>query len=398
MHSSSLHSSCRITRALSKSAAAFFVTAISIVSSHTVAASSDAESLLLTGTALDMASMQNDNVMQRTAALRSGVQGVDLAGLNVQAGERRIAGDSLNAVSRPILSPVLDGVLNRGETQRWGAFANGTVHHDGSAAIGGDNIGMTTGIDYRFDEHLAVGSSLGYANFGVGTDPRGGLLDVESRRASLFGTYYRQNAMHVDGLIAYGSTAYESQRRLDGDVQGIAPAFARSSAAGKQLSAALTSALDLQRGAWRFGPKLGAYFLDVDVGRLNEFGAGDQDLWMGNQRAQSTRLTGGAYLSIALPVPFGVLTPNFNADYVRDDVRSAAVSGQFRTDPSTRLVLTPDTLPDALDPGYFVWSVGASAQFAKVLSGFVMYRTLASADSVTSNELTWGMRFETKLK
>ena len=103
----------------------FLATTVAIASSHIVAASSDAESLLLTGTALDMASMQNDNVMQRTAALRSGVQGVDLAGLNVQAGERRIAGDSLNAVSRPILSPMLDSVLNRGETERWGAFANG---------------------------------------------------------------------------------------------------------------------------------------------------------------------------------------------------------------------------------------------------------------------------------
>ncbi len=363
-----------------------------------MAASSDAESLLLTGTALDMASMQNDNVMQRIAALRSGVQGVDLAGLNVQAGERRIAGDSLNAVSRPFLSPVLDGVLNRGETERWGAFANGNVHRDGSEAIGGDNIGMTTGIDYRFDEHLAVGSSLGYASVGLASVPDGGFLDVESRRVSLFGTYYRQNAMHVDGLIAYGSTAYDSLRRLGDEAQGMGPAIARSSAAGTQLSGALTSALDLQQGAWRFGPKLGAYYLDVDVGRLNELGAGDRDLWMGNQRAQSTRLTAGAYLSVALPVPFGVLTPNFNADYVRDDVRAAAVNGQFRSDPSTHLVLIPDPLPDALDPGYFVWSVGASAQFAKVLSGFVTYRTLASADSVTSNELTWGMRFETKLK
>jgi outer membrane lipase/esterase len=375
-----------------------FATTIAIAASHTVAASSDAESLLLTGTALDMASMQNDNVMQRTAALRSGVQGVDLAGLNVQAGERRIAGDSLNAVSRPILSPMLDGMLNRGDFARWGAFANGTVRHDGAAATGGDNIGMTTGIDYRFDDRLAVGSSVGYASFAAATDPRGSFLDVESRRVSLFGTYYRQNAMHVDGLIAYGSTAYDSLRRLGDDEQAIGPAVARSSAAGKQFSGALTSALDLRQGAWRFGPKLGAYFLDVDVGRLNEFGAGDQDLSMGDQRAQSARLTAGAYLSVALPVPFGVLTPNFNADYVRDNVRSAAVNGQLRSDPSTRLALTPDPLPDALDPGYFVWSVGASAQFAKVLSGFVTYRTLATADSVTSNELTWGMRFETKLR
>ena len=91
------------------------------------------------------------------------------------------------------------------------------------------------------------GSSLGYASVGFGSDPRGGFLDVESRRVSLFGTYYRQNAMHVDGLIAYGSTAYDSLRRLGGDAQGVGPAIARSSAAGKQFSGALTSALDLQQ-------------------------------------------------------------------------------------------------------------------------------------------------------
>jgi len=375
--------------------------AVAIAPSRTLAATPGAESLLLTGTALDMASMQNDNVMQRTAALRSGVQGVDLTGLNVQAGERRIGGASLNAVSRPLLSPVLDSVLNRGDNDRWGAFANGDVHRNGSTAMGRENIGMTTGIDYRVGDHLAVGSSLGYANVGVGADPGRGLLDVESRRLSLFGTYYRQNAMHVDGLIAYGSTAYESARRLDADAQvigsGVGSPIAKGSASGSQLSGALRSALDLQHGAWRFGPKVGAYFLDVDVGRLNEYGAGAQDLSIGSQNAQSTRLTAGAYLSVALPVPFGVLTPNVNADYVRDTVRAAAVDGQLRSDPSTRLNLIPNAQPDPLDPGYFVWSVGAKAQFAKALSGFVTYRTLATADSVTSNELTWGMRFETKL-
>jgi len=201
--------------------------------------------------------------MRRTAALRSGVLGVDLAGLNLQAGERRLAGDSLNAVSRPILSPVLDSVLNRGDAARWGAFANGDVRRNGAS---GDNVGMTTGIDYRFGEHLAVGSSLGYASFGVAPDPGRSFLDVESRRLSLFGTYYRQNAMHVDGLIAYGSTAYESARRLDADAQvigsGVGSPIAKGSASGSQLSGALRSALDLQHGAWRFGPKVGAYFLD----------------------------------------------------------------------------------------------------------------------------------------
>ena len=115
MHSGSFHFSCRIVRASSNLAALLLAVAIAVAPRSVLAATPDAESLLLTGTALDMASMQNDSVMQRTAALRSGVQGVDLAGLNVQAGERRIGGDSLNAVSRPMLSPVLDSVLNRGD-------------------------------------------------------------------------------------------------------------------------------------------------------------------------------------------------------------------------------------------------------------------------------------------
>ena len=50
--------------------------------------------------------------------------------------------------------------------------------------MGGDNIGMTTGIDYRFGDHLAVGSSLGYASFGVGTDPRGEAFSTSNRGAS----------------------------------------------------------------------------------------------------------------------------------------------------------------------------------------------------------------------
>ena len=119
MHSGSFHFSCRITHASSHLAALLLMVALAIAPSRVLAGTPDAESLLLTGTALDMASMQNDSVMRRTAALRSGVQGVDLAGLNLQAGERRLAGDSLNAVSRPILSPVLDSVLNRGDAVRW---------------------------------------------------------------------------------------------------------------------------------------------------------------------------------------------------------------------------------------------------------------------------------------
>jgi len=361
----------------------------------------DVDSLLVAGTALDIASMQSGNVMQRIAALRSGARGLDLTGLNVQAGERRIAGDSLNAVSKPILGPVFDGVLNGGNTDRWGAFANGDVRRNSASTIVGatsdDSIGMTTGIDYRLGDHLAVGSSVGYASFGIDSAAQRSVLDVQSKRVSLFGTYFRRDLMHVDGLIAYGTNAYDSARRIDsGDAQGLAP-VAKGSMSGSQISGALTSALDLRIGPWTFGPKLGAYFLDVDVDPVNEYGAGDANLAIGNQRAQSVRLSAGAHLSLALDVPFGVLTPSINADYVHDDDRAPSVDVRLRSNPAD-LIASPDPAFSQMDPGYFVWSVGASAKLAKALSGFVNYRSIASVDQSTTNELTWGVRFETKLQ
>ena len=202
--------------------------------------------------------------------------------------------------------------------------------------------------------------------------------------------------MHVDGLIAYGSTAYDSVRRLDaerawhrlGDHERFRqrqPVVRR--AHQRARSSAWPMAVWTEGGRLFHGRRRGPF--ERTRGRRAGF-------LIGNQSAQSTRLTAGAYLSVALPVPFGVRT-NVNADYVHDNVRSAVVDGQLRSDPSTRLNLIPDASLDPLDPGYFVWSVGAKAQIAKVLSGFVTYRTLATAASVTSNELTWGMRFETKL-
>ncbi len=411
MHNGQLHFPCGIARNSSTFVGGIVATLVLLLaSSPTLAVTSPVTSelnaitpasLLVADTALDIASMQSGNVMQRIAALRSGARGLDLAGLNVQTGERRIAGDSLNAVSRPILGPVLDGVLNGGDSDRWGVFANGDVRRNSASPIIGatstDSIGMTTGIDYRLGDHLAVGSSVGYASFGIDSPAQRSVLDVQSRRVSLFGTYFRQDFMHVDGLIAYGTNAYDSVRRIgDGDVQGLTP-IAKGATSGSQISGALTSVLDLRSGPWTFGPKLGAYFLDVDVDRVNEYGAGEWNLAVGNQHAQSLRLSAGAHLSLALDVPFGVLTPTINADFIRDDDRAAAVDVRLPGDSTDRLV-SPDAAFSQMDPGYFVWSVGASAKVAKALSGFVNYRSVASVDQSTRNELTWGVRFETKLR
>ncbi len=350
-------------------------------------------------TALGLAMTQNGNVMNRIAALRSGSSGLDLRGLDVQSGDRHIVGDALNAVSQPTLGGVLNGVLSdRSAADRLGVFANGNVV-TGNTAFS-DRTDVTTGVDYRLTDRLVVGAGVGYTNFDGESDPTLGVLDVKSWRGTLFGSYYAEG-FHLDGLFAYGSTAYASERRVvypDQSMQAVAEGDTR----GQQLSGQLAGAFDFRYGAWMFGPHVGASFLDAEVNPLDEYGAGEYDLLVGNQSAQSIRLNAGAHLAlppIVLPllaVPWSVVvTPHVNADFVHD-VQSRAGAVDVRL-ADVDLSDAPVALrPDRPSAGYLVWSVGAAAKLARDLTGFVDYRSSA-VNNVASNEISWGVRFEAKL-
>src|SRR5262249_51802033 len=105
----------------------------------------------------------------------------------------------------------------------------------------------------------------------------------------------------------------------------------------------------------------------------------------------------GAQLGVALRLPWGVVTPRFDADYVHDLAdRSQTVDVSLASPNDATSVLDATLRPLRTDPGYFVWSVGASAQWMKALSAFVAYRTFAGADTPVTKELTWGLKFTAK--
>jgi outer membrane lipase/esterase len=140
----------------------------------------------------------------------------------------------------------------------------------------------------------------------------------------------------------------------------------------------VTSAIDLRHGPWTFGPHAGAHLLKADVAASTK-GAGDYDLTVGNQHAQSARLNAGARLAGAFRTPWGVLTPHISADYVHDladgvgavDVRPR----NYRLRSARRHRMRSWDCTDSPEAGYFVWSVGASAQIARAVSGFIDYRS-----------------------
>ncbi|HET6472653.1 MAG TPA: autotransporter domain-containing protein, partial [Pseudomonadales bacterium] len=105
----------------------------------------------------------------------------------------------------------------------------------------------------------------------------------------------------------------------------------------------------------------------------------------------------GARLGVSVRLPWIVLTPRLDADYVHDVAdRNQTVDVRLAGDPSTDDGDSIDASlrPTRTDPGYFVWTVGATAQWTKLLSAFVSYRTYAGADAPVTKELMWGLQFK----
>ena len=55
-------------------------------------------------------------------------------------------------------------------------------------------------------------------------------------------------------------------------------------------------------------------------------------------------------------------------------------------------------LTDDPDRNYFNWAVGLAATFANGFSGFVDYESVAGLDTIASEELSFGLRYETRFR
>ena len=56
------------------------------------------------------------------------------------------------------------------------------------------------------------------------------------------------------------------------------------------------------------------------------------------------------------------------------------------------------TLTNPLDEYYFLWAIGLSAQFVNGFAGFIDYEAVEGLDTITSGEVSFGLRYETRFK
>lgn len=217
---------------------------------------------------------------------------------------------------------------------------------------------------------------------------------------SLMGTWFRGESLYVDALATYGRAEADTSRLIQyTDVGGQVDRRATGSVDGTEFVATLGSGWDMSRDQWIFGPHAGAHYSEIRLEELDERGARGVNLKLREQVSRSLTANVGGHVSYTFTPSWGVWVPHARVDYVREfhhegqqeTVRFAADFFQF--DPLKPTVGARLDTDDA-EKSYWVWSIGAHAQFVRGFAAFVNYRGHMGLGNLDVAEVTVGVRYE----
>ncbi|MBB5206818.1 autotransporter domain-containing protein [Chiayiivirga flava] len=349
---------------------------------------------------------QFDNLKARIAALRSGSSGMDLGGLAF----------ATNSGVLPLsLLPAQDAENGGGDEEiggdfsRWGFFASGIVGRgsqdgdDATPEYDFDSRGLTAGVDYRVNDRLVLGASAGWNRQDTDLARGRGRVDTTGWSVSAYGTWYRDNAWYVDGVLTFGSSDYDLERAIrytlpaaDGGSTAV-DQRATAATGGDQTSLALSLGRDFQAGAWSIGPYLRGTYTRVDFDAYSERLRGDLPgaglgLAVDARELESQTAVLGGKASLAMSRDWGILMPHVQLEWeheFQDDPDSLVA--RFLHDPTG----TPmATVGEAIDTDYYNLGFGLSALFPGGRSAFLYYERLVGASGQSQDTVSLGVRFE----
>ena len=354
---------------------------------------------------------QFDNLKTRIAALRAGSSGLDLGGLAVATGSGVLPLSLLPAQDDGSGGGSVDsgGTEIGGEFSRWGFFASGQIgrgSQDGDSATPEydfDSAGLTAGVDYRVNDRVIVGASVGWNRQQTDLARDRGGIETRGWSLSAYSTWYRDNAWYLDGVATIGSNDYDLDRRIryalpaaGGGVTQV-DQIALASTGGDQRSLALSFGRDFQKGAWSLGPYLRGTYTRVDFDAYSERtdaslpGAG-LGLAVDARELESQTAVLGGKASYAMSRDWGILMPHVQLEWeheFQDDPDSLVA--RFLHDPTHTPIRTDG---EALDTDYYNLGLGLSALFPGGKSAFLYYERLIGASGQSQDNLSLGVRIE----
>lgn len=350
---------------------------------------------------------QARNLGRRMAALRGGASGLSFRGLGMNIRGQSVPIDRLAQQlfsGRQGGGASADNALLAGS--RLGIFVTGDIswgdkeETELESGLDFKTYGITAGADYRITDRFILGGALGYMNEKADLSSDGGDLDTSGYSASLYGTYYSEQAYFIDFSATYGRNNFDQRRRLSYQLEGLASVDQEISADydGSLYGFSIGSGYDFNRGGWTFGPRLDLDYLKSSVDGFSEQvsspdadGGGWATRIEDNDQEWLTLQLGGR-VSYAQSTSWGVLIPYGRLDWLHEFKDNAQIiTGYFVDDPGGNPI---DIYTDDPDRDYLRLRLGLSAQLQEGVSGFIDYGTILANSQWSGNTISAGFRIE----
>ncbi len=337
--------------------------------------------------ATEAAAEQLKNVGRRLQAIRAGVMGLSVAGLNWNPSGVDVGGTA-GSDDYARLGAFLTGVYGTGDRE----------DSDNVAEFDFDTTGITIGVDYRFGAAFVAGIAYSYTDSELDIANDFGDIDVESNSATVYGTYYAEN-FYVEGFVTFGSNDYKSSRNVDYNTDSGERETLSSNTDGDQFTWGISAGYNNNAGNWLYSYYLTANAIDLTADGYTEATDspnGSLALIVEDQDIESLQAILGVQLSFNASTETGVVRPYLDVAYHYEfEDGDDPITAQYANDPfraedgHTLRVLT-----DAYDEDYFRITLGVSAVFQGGTQVFLNYDTVAGLEDITSNVITAGVRLE----
>ncbi|MBT7443417.1 MAG: autotransporter outer membrane beta-barrel domain-containing protein [Methylococcales bacterium] len=254
--------------------------------------------------------------------------------------------------------------INLVNESRWGVFSNlisgfgRRSESDFERGFHQNSKGLTSGIDYVWDENFIAGLSVGFnkvdLNFDAGDN---GGLETHAVNTTLYGSYFA-GKFYIDGSLGYSLGDIETERRIfiNG---GTTNRTATGDTKSNSFLMSIGTGYDNNKGLMGYGFYGQLNWLDATIDGYTEKGAGGLNLVVDEQDDISS-LTSviGTTVSYAFNTSYGVFAPAARLEWVHEFNNGKRTIDSVLAGDATNTVISLDT--DDVDSNYFTFGVGGS--------------------------------------
>lgn len=355
---------------------------------------------------LQSVGMQVGNVAARLAALRAGATGFDLGGLGLEIDGTRISGRQMQGL--------MEAFANGGAASadgsdfgRLGVFVSGRISRGRYSETANSDAfryrvtALTAGVDYRLRDDFVLGGALGYSRNKTNIQRDRGDLDSDGYSGTLYGTWYQDSGVFVDGSITAGRGDYDQNRNVNYTLPTVNVTVDQvfsSSFKGSHFGVAVSGGYEHRVDEFTLIPFGRVQYMRtrIDGYRENISNPGQPGAgWaveIDSHRAESLTSALGVQGTYAISQPWGVLMPFASAEWIHEFRGSNDPVTGRSIDSGNGDRFSIDV--DSFDSNYFNFGLGVSAQFPNGTSGFVNYQRVEGFSNLRHYSINAGLRFE----